>query len=74
MSLVISVNKGCCSHQATQWYTLRGFRMEKSRILALDNNNNISNPLSLLGIHSFVLYICVMELLKEKIVLRMWWW
>ena len=38
-----SVNKGCCSHQASRhcsrpWLcTLRGFRMERSRTLALES-------------------------------------
>ena len=51
----ISVNKGCCSHQALshcshlQQCTLRGFRMEKNMILALDSQggygrNDFSEP------------------------------
>ena len=40
MPPAISANKGCSDHQPLRlppWYTLRGFRMEKNRILALDS-------------------------------------
>ena len=63
----LSVNKECCSHQAISHYsqdcTLRGFTMEKNRILTLDSQwacqgNDLNDPRLLhLPVHKCFMYL-----------------